>query len=227
MWLIRRPRANPFPRILALPVAMGVLSALVVGGVVLAQGTTFTGCLDGKGTLYRVAIGTNPLSPCKTGDQQVSWNEEGPAGPPGSGGATVATIELATFGNVCPNDTDYHTIGGGCPGSGTAGGELISAEEIAPADYPPGAVATLWTVMRLGPNDGLCMRLFNLTTQAPVPNSEVCVANSTNAMQFSRASASPIDLQADSVWVLQVKHQNLIFMGSSAAQRAQLVIDWE
>jgi hypothetical protein len=229
MWFIKRPRANPYPRILALPVALGVLFAMVLGGVALAQGTTFTGCLDAKGTLGRVAIGTEPAYPCKQGEQEVSWNEQGPAGPPGSGGATVATLELETFGNVCPDDTDYHTIGSGCPGGqfATAGGEITSAEQIDPVDYPTGATATLWTVMRLNPNDGLCMRLFDLTTQVAVPNSEVCLANSTNADQISRASASPIDLQADSVWVLQVKHQNVIFMGSSSALRAQLVIDWE
>ena len=229
MWLIKRLRANPFPRILALPVAMGILSAMVLGGVALAMDTTFTGCLDAKGTLYRVAIGTEPASPCKAAEQQVSWNEQGPAGPPGSGGATVATLELETFGNDCPDDTDYHTIGSGCPGGqfATAGGEIISAEEIDPADYPTGATATLWTVMRLNANDGLCMRLFDLSTEAAVPNSEVCIANSTNADQISRASSSPINLQADSVWVLQVKHQNVIFMGSSSAQRAQLIIDWE
>jgi hypothetical protein len=62
-----RPRSRiwrRYPRILALPVVMGVLLALVLGGIALAQGTTFTGCLDAKGVLYRVAIGADPVSPC-------------------------------------------------------------------------------------------------------------------------------------------------------------------
>jgi hypothetical protein len=206
---------------------MGVLFALALGGIALAQGTTFTGCLDKKGTLYRVAIGAEPVSPCKAGDQQVSWNQEGTAGPPGSGGATVATLVLNTAAGVCLSDTDYHTIGVGCPGSGTTGGELLTMEEIAPTDYPSGIVATLWTVMQVNPNETLCVRLFDLTTQTAVANSERCSTNATSSYQITRGSASPIGLQAGSQWVLQQKHSTGFPMGAGSLFRAQLVIDWE
>ncbi len=234
MKLIKRlptPISNSSRRILALPVAIGVLFALSLGGIALGQSTTFTACLSAKGTLHRVAIGTEPVSPCKTGEQQVSWNLEGPAGPPGpagAGGATVAKLELGarTGAGGCSSGTDYHTIGVGCPGSEIAGGEFVTAEEVDPADYPTGAVATLWTVMLVNPNDTLCVRLFDLTAETAVTNSERCSTNSATSSQFSRGSASPIELQTGGLYVLQIKHSGA-FMGSGALDRAQLVIDWD
>jgi hypothetical protein len=220
------------PRMLAIPVAIGVAFALVLGGVALAQGVTFTGCLDGRGNLYRVAIADAPVAPCKMGDQQVTWDEEGPAGPvgpagpPGSGGATVANLELGGLnGAACSSGSDYHTIGVGCPGSQTTGGEFFTAFEVDPADYPSGAAATLWTVMLVNPQDTLCSRLFDVNSGSAVVNSERCSTNATSANQISRGTSSP-PLLSGSLYVLQVKHSGS-FMGSGALFRAQLVIDWE
>lgn len=47
-----------------------------------ATGDTFTGCLKG-GTLTKVAIGSEPLSPCSQSATEISWNEEGVPGTPG------------------------------------------------------------------------------------------------------------------------------------------------
>jgi Collagen triple helix repeat (20 copies) len=73
--------------------------ALVGGGIAFAQqgGDTFTGCLK-NGKLQDVAIGPNPGSACGSNATQVSWNQEGVAGPPGSPGPVGATGPIGPIG---------------------------------------------------------------------------------------------------------------------------------
>ena len=70
------------PRSLIVTVFALVLAIGAIGiGVASAQvtGDTFTGCLKG-GTLTKVAIGSEPVSPCSQSSTEVSWNEEGTPG---------------------------------------------------------------------------------------------------------------------------------------------------
>jgi hypothetical protein len=69
-------------RSLIVTVSALVLAIGAIGiGVASAQATgdTFTGCLKG-GTLTKVAIGSEPLSPCSQSSTKVSWNETGTPG---------------------------------------------------------------------------------------------------------------------------------------------------
>ena len=67
--------------VLALVLAVGALGIGIASGQ--TSGNTYTACLKG-GTLSKVAIGTAPANPCQGGATQVSWNETGEQGPPGS-----------------------------------------------------------------------------------------------------------------------------------------------
>jgi len=238
---------------LVMAMAMVLAASSIAAGAIPGSDGIISGCLS-NGPLR--VVDAEAGQSCRPGETAVSWNQAGPhgpvgpegpigatgpegaagsvgpagatgpAGPAGTGGATVATIELATGGG-CLSDTDYHTVGAGCPGSTTAGGELLTAFEVDPADYPTGAVAAFWTLTFVFPIETLCVRLFDLTTDTAVANSERCIANSTAANQISRDSTSTIDLQAGSLWVLQVKNSTGFPMGSGSLLRAQLVIDWE
>ena len=71
------------PRWTRTAVAAATALLLVFGGVALAQGgDTYTGCLK-EGKIDEVAIGTEPANPCKSGEVQISWNEEGVPGQDG------------------------------------------------------------------------------------------------------------------------------------------------
>jgi hypothetical protein len=65
----------------ALAVAIGALGIGVASGQ--ATGDTYTGCLQPSGKLAKVAIGTEPTSPCKGSAVRISWNESGPQGAQG------------------------------------------------------------------------------------------------------------------------------------------------
>jgi hypothetical protein len=70
------------PRSLIVPISALVIAIGAIGiGVASAQATgdTYTGCLKG-GTLTKVAIGRDPLSPCSATATKISWNETGQAG---------------------------------------------------------------------------------------------------------------------------------------------------
>jgi hypothetical protein len=70
------------PRSLIVTVTALVLAIGAIGiGAASAQATgdTYTGCLKG-GTLTKVAIGSQPVSPCSQSATEISWNEEGAPG---------------------------------------------------------------------------------------------------------------------------------------------------
>jgi hypothetical protein len=61
----------------ALVLAVGALGIGIASGQ--TTGNTYTGCLK-AGTLTKVAIGSEPLSPCPSSATEVNWNEVGQAG---------------------------------------------------------------------------------------------------------------------------------------------------
>ena len=69
----------------ALAVAIGALGIGVASGQ--SPGDTFTGCLQPSGKLVKVAVGTDPTSPCQGPAVEVTWNQTGPQGSPGAPGA--------------------------------------------------------------------------------------------------------------------------------------------
>jgi len=74
----------------------GTVSLAVAGGtfagVAIAtpspSGQQYTGCLI-YGSLTNVAIGPSPMHACQRGAIQISWNQTGPQGVPGSSGSTT------------------------------------------------------------------------------------------------------------------------------------------
>ena len=57
---------------------------LITNGLAFAE--TITGCLQkSTGKIYNGQIGTEPTLPCASFDQEISWNQEGPAGADGTG----------------------------------------------------------------------------------------------------------------------------------------------
>lgn len=83
------------------------LAALAVffGGVVYAsaQGETFTGCLTPGGDLKNVALGDGPAKGCTGSSVEVSWNAEGPQGPPGP--TTNEVVYVASERQPIPRNT--------------------------------------------------------------------------------------------------------------------------
>lgn len=71
--------------------AAAVTGVLTVGGFAAAQsattGNVYTGCLNEKGQIVNVKIGTAPLKGCGAATQ-ISWNQQGQTGPQGPTGAT-------------------------------------------------------------------------------------------------------------------------------------------
>jgi hypothetical protein len=95
----------------ALAASMGPVSS---AGVI--TGCYTTGAVNGTHALFMQDAGTN----CPKGTSAVSWNEQGPAGPPGTG-ATVSPI-TASPGNVnCPDGGASITDGNGNTGYACTG----------------------------------------------------------------------------------------------------------
>ena len=67
--------------VVALVIAVGALGIGMASGQ--TPGNTYTACLK-NGTLTKVNIGVTPTGACVGGATQVSWNEIGQQGPPGS-----------------------------------------------------------------------------------------------------------------------------------------------
>lgn len=66
-----------------------IIALLTFAGTALAlmgNSNTYTGCLNGGGNIIKVAIGDEPAGPCVDDQVQISWNAEGPQGPPGDPG---------------------------------------------------------------------------------------------------------------------------------------------
>lgn len=114
---------------------VGALVALSVSltAVAIGQGEqeTYTGCLRPSGKLVKVAIGTEPTSPCKGTAVQISWNETGPpgaAGPPGAQGPQ---------GSQGPKGPSGPRGAQGIQGSpGISGYEIVTAVETEAAPGP-------------------------------------------------------------------------------------------
>jgi hypothetical protein len=78
----------------ALILAVGALGIGIASGQ--TSGNTYTACLK-NGTLTKVAIGTDPASPCVGGATAVSWNEQGQDGEDGQDGQNPVEIATWTF----------------------------------------------------------------------------------------------------------------------------------
>jgi hypothetical protein len=63
--------------VIALVLAVGTLGIGIASGQ--TSGNTYTACLKG-GTLTKVAIGSDPLSPCSKNATEINWNETGQPG---------------------------------------------------------------------------------------------------------------------------------------------------
>ena len=73
-----RMRTRPsIGMVVALVLAVGALGIGVANAQ--ATGDTYTGCLKG-GTLTKVAISSEPLSPCPQSATEISWNQTGQPG---------------------------------------------------------------------------------------------------------------------------------------------------
>ena len=95
---------------------------IFLGGLAFAngQGDVFTACLTPGGGLKNVAVGDSPTAPCRGNSTEVSWNAQGPPGPPGNApfaglhcqeGAFVTGFDvdgnvLCSDGTIASLDTD-------------------------------------------------------------------------------------------------------------------------
>lgn len=73
----------------ALLLVVAAMLAVGAGSVILAQdqAPTYFACLRTKqGTLYNIVVSPDQPKSCSKGDIEVSWNQEGPAGPIGPQG---------------------------------------------------------------------------------------------------------------------------------------------
>jgi hypothetical protein len=103
-----------------------VFSGALVAGSVFAtgfvigeseSGNQYTGCLTKLGQITRVAIGSEPLRPCRNMQTQISWNQTGPQvapGPPGPEATTTTlpadrpvTVTIQVFTKDDPQGSDY------------------------------------------------------------------------------------------------------------------------
>jgi hypothetical protein len=228
-------------RLLAV-LAVGIFVGSLMTAVVSAQGdNTYTGCLDAKGKLEAVAIGQEPVVPCRSSQTQVSWNEAGPvgpAGPTGTGGATVARVDIPG-GIGCYTSLEFNTVGKGCPGDTTFPGQgLFSEVRFDPADYPPAATLSFWVQGSSGSiypdmRGTICFRLFDVTAEVAVPNTESCI--SSLVFTYFRAQVGTVgldDFVAGHYYALQDKHEGLVNPDggptvSGYVYSAWLEIDWE
>jgi hypothetical protein len=109
--------------------SMGLVAALVLAvgalGIGIASGQTsgdtFTGCLRPTGKLVKVAIGSEPTSPCLGSAVEISWNETGPRGlqglpgqqgSPGISGYFIATTSQTNPANVA---SLFTSLNANCP----------------------------------------------------------------------------------------------------------------
>jgi hypothetical protein len=81
------------------PLQYCVLLLLIVVAVlglrhINAGSQAFTGCLNAKGSLSRVAIGAEPTKPCEVGQTEVTWGSDPPPGADGT---------LGLEGQSCPD----------------------------------------------------------------------------------------------------------------------------
>jgi hypothetical protein len=68
----------------ALVFAVGALGIGIASGQ--TSDNTYTGCLRPTGILVKVAVGSEPTSPCRGSATEISWNETGPTGSRGPRG---------------------------------------------------------------------------------------------------------------------------------------------
>jgi len=91
----------------------GVLAGVAIGQI---DGDQYTGCLNSGGQIKNVAIGDEPLMPCKSNEAQISWNETGPPGADGPQGIQGEPGPPASFyyvgdsGSVDPGATETLTM---------------------------------------------------------------------------------------------------------------------
>jgi hypothetical protein len=96
---------------LGLALAVTVATTAVVAAVVTSNPGPMTGCLAtktiAKGTLYNVAIGSEPTAACAKGETQVTFSNaqgpDGPQGPQGLQGETGATGPAGQAGPAGPS----------------------------------------------------------------------------------------------------------------------------
>ena len=99
-------------------VVTAVVTAGAMGGVALAigGGDTYTGCLGSGGTIKHLAVGTEPLRPCRAPQVEITWNQTGPAGPArpagavgpqGLAGPQGATGDTGADGSSMPNGNGW------------------------------------------------------------------------------------------------------------------------
>ena len=74
--------------ILAAVLASAVIASVTIGTVAIAQsgGDAFFACAKSNGEVKSSTIRQNSTPTCATGETVVSWNAEGPEGPPGPQG---------------------------------------------------------------------------------------------------------------------------------------------
>ena len=106
-------------------------AGLVIGASAVAiagsTGQQYAGCLAKDGTLYRVAVGSEPLKECAKTDTAITWNQQGD---PGTDGVTP---HIGANGDWYIGDTDTTVAAQGPAGApGTNGidgtpGTLLTA----------------------------------------------------------------------------------------------------
>ena len=72
-------------------IGAAAVALLAVGGSAVATAAptadVYQGCLSGTGALYNVHVNPSKAPTCWSRDKQITWNQTGPAGPTGAGGA--------------------------------------------------------------------------------------------------------------------------------------------
>jgi hypothetical protein len=121
--------------------SIGLVAALVLAvgafGIGIASGQTsgdtFTGCLRLTGKLVKVAIGSEPTSPCLGSAVEISWNETGPRGlrglPGQQGSPGISGYFIATTSQTHPANVGgiFTSLNANCPGGQRALGGGASA----------------------------------------------------------------------------------------------------
>jgi hypothetical protein len=152
----------------ALALAIGALGVGVASGQ--STGDTYTGCLQPSGKLVKVAVGTDPTSPCQGSAVQVSWNQTGEQGAPGPQGPSGPQGPLGPQGDRGPRGPQ----GPAGPGEALLSGnevDLIGVVDPDSATAPLGSIVGLgsFTVggAHVGPGED-CAVEFTNTSGAPI-----------------------------------------------------------